>query len=342
MVYYKGIVDAFLGQVDLVLENYVYDGYQAMADYLAAPLGVAIVLFFVCYGIGLTKGFLEGSFQNLIHSIFKIGLIYFVGMNWGNFSEYVCTIFYVAAGQIGEVLINASPINFPGEGVKNINDALQSVLSQTWEISAKLFMNGGLTNTGPWISGFILGSVGLLLIGLALLEIVIAKCMLSILFVLAPLFIVFTLFKHTHNFFNRWLGSCVGYAMLMIFICASLGIVLELDYWIVQDVSQLDPSSAQFIDVGVAILVTWVCIGILRRITGLALLIGDCVTTVDGAALISDFARMASGALALTRQSPNKFSEEQEKSSGNSGHFKNHTDKKYISHIMKRLRNGEQ
>lgn len=219
--------------------------------------------------------------SGLTHSLFKIGVIYFLAMNWGNFSFYVYDLFYKGSSEIGAILLKASPIHFSTSEELDINSALQTVLNEIWDIAQWIFKRGGIGSPGLWIGGVCVGLVGVFLVGLALLEIIIAKCMLSILFVIAPLFIAFTLFEVTSAFFDRWLGACVGYASLMILISASLGIVLSLDYWIVNDMHTNHPTDITWINTGTVILVTWVCIGIIKRIAVLAMSIGGSVSTIS-------------------------------------------------------------
>lgn len=282
MISYANLINDLLSQVDTLLVDYVQNGYETLADYLAAPLGAAIVLFFVCYGVSISQGWIKGSVAGLTHSLFKIGVIYFLAMNWGNFSFYVYDLFYKGASEIGAVLLKASPIHFSTSEDLTINSALQTVLSEIWEIAQWIFDKGGITDPGPWLGGVLVGLIGFILVGFALLEIVIAKCMLSILFVIAPLFIAFTLFETTETFFDRWLGACVSYSTLMILISASLGVVLSIDYWIVNDMHAVEAKEVTWIDTGAVILVTWVCIGIIKRISLLALSIGGTVSTISG------------------------------------------------------------
>lgn len=286
MISYTTLINDLLTQVDTLLADYVQNGYQSLVDYLAAPLGAAIVLFFVCYGVSISQGWIKGSVSGLTHALFKIGAIYFIAMNWGNFSFYVYNLFYKGASEIGSVLLEASPIHFSTSGELDINSALQTVLNEILDIAQWIFIKGGIGSPGLWIGGILVGAVGILLVGLALLEIVIAKCMLSILFVIAPLFIAFTLFEATESFFDKWLGACVGYASLMILISASLGIVLSLDYWIVDDMHLQKAADITWINTGTIILVTWVCIGIIKRISLLAMSIGGTAGTVSGNEMI--------------------------------------------------------
>lgn len=294
MAFYTTLISELLSEVDILLDQYVTTGYETLAGYLEVPLGIAIVFFFVCYGVGLTQGWIKGSVGGMTKSLFKIGMIYYLGMNWGHFSEYVSALFYDAAGHIGDVLVKASPIKLPTLGGEGINGALQSILIELMKISQWIIDAGSWRNWVPLIEGCAIGAVGIFLVMFAVLEIVIAKCMLSILFVTAPLFIAFTLFKSTHTFFDRWLGACVGYSMLMIFVCAGLGIVVALDQWALAGVYATEALNIKTIDSGVLILVSLVCLGILKRIAGLAMNIGGSITTVSGSEM---FAGAVGGAL---------------------------------------------
>ena len=289
MASYTTLIEEILTEVDVLLDKFVVDGYQALAGYLEVPLGIAIVFFFVCYGMALTQGWVKGSMAELTKSIFKIGVIYYLGMNWGHFSSYVSALFYDASGQIGDVLVSASPIPLPQLTGTGINGAMQSILIEVLKIAQAIIDSGSWHNWVPMVEGFAIGAAGSILIGFAVLEIIIAKCMLSILFVTAPLFIAFTLFEVTQAFFDRWLGACVGYAMLMIFICASLGLVMALDQWAIGDVytknllsDTMNIKGMTAIDTTVLILVTFVCFGILKRVSTLAMSIGGSITSVSG------------------------------------------------------------
>ncbi len=340
MTSYKTLVYDILNTIDDILENFVFQGYQGVVDYLEKPLGVAIVLFFVCYGISISQGWIKGSVSGLTRSLFKIGAIYFVGMNWGHFSGYVDDLFYKGASEIGAAILTASPVEWTSSGEIGVNGGLQYVLIEIWEIAQKIFNEGGVTNPGPWIGGILVGLIGLLLVGLSLLEIVIAKCMLSILFVTAPLFIAFTLFETTQAFFDRWLGACVGYASLMIFVSAGLGVVIALDQWILIDYYTSINNKMDWIDTGAAILVTWICIGIIKRIAVLAMTIGGTVSTISADEMI---AGSVGGMLSWMKdgKSPSRQDREHKAHEVRENRDK-HGSGSMIKHVMRKMRSGDE
>ncbi len=280
---FNTVISDFLEKIDNILDGYVYSGYQGLSEYLAAPLGAAIVLFFVFYGLAISQGWVKGSVSSMTRSLFKIGLIYYLAMNWANFSEYVYDIFYKASGEIGASILNNSPVSLKTiTNDSTINGALQYVLNEIAKICGKLFGHGGPFNISSWFFAGLIALSGAFFIAFSLLEIVIAKCMLSILFVVAPLFISFTLFEVTQTFFDRWLGACVSYASLMIFIGAGLGLVLSLDQWILSFYIDMPVEDISIADMCAFVLITLICISIIRRISLLALSIGGTVSTISG------------------------------------------------------------
>lgn len=301
MASYSLLIEQVLTEVDLILKSYVYEGYQALTSYLEVPLGLLIVLFYVVYGISITQGWTKGSVSGFVKSVFKVGLIYYFGMNWGHFSDYVVSLFYEAAGHIGDVLVMASPVPLPDIDGAGINAALQTVFSELMQIGQWLIDKGGLSNWGPLFGGLGVYISAGLLVGYAVLEIIIAKIMLSILFVTAPLFMAFTMFKPTHTFFDRWLGACVGYSLLMIFVCAGLGVVIALDYWAIADVYLSKADGMRFLDVCVVVVMTLICFGILKRIALLAVSIGGTVTTLSSNELVAGAVGGAVGGLTTVK-----------------------------------------
>lgn len=344
MAFYTTLIEEVLTEVDLLLDKYVVDGYQGLAGYLEVPLGVAIVFFFVCYGMALTQGWVKGSMAELTKSIFKIGLIYYLGMNWGHFSDYVYTLFYDASGHIGDILISHSPIPLPTLGGTGINGALQSILIELMKISQWIIDTGSWRNWMPLIEGFAIGAAGVILVGFAVLEIIIAKCMLSILFVTAPLFIAFTLFEVTQPFFDRWLGACVGYSMLMIFICAGLGLVVALDQWALADMYLNQALNVKAIETSVLVLVTFVCFGILKRISVLAMSIGGSITSVSGnemfASAVGGAVGGAMGSLGVAKGALNYF-RNPNTAGGQAIRSPLNLAKFWAKDLMKDLRNGQ-
>ncbi|MCD8573629.1 MAG: hypothetical protein LRY30_00350 [Gammaproteobacteria bacterium] len=97
----------------------------------------------------------------------------------------------------------------------------------------------------------------------------------------------------------------MGYAMLMIFICAGLGLVVAIDQWALADVYDSEAAGLKGIDVSVLVLVTFVCFGILKRISILAMSIGGSITSVSGSEMFASAVGGAMGGLSAIKSAAN-------------------------------------
>jgi len=67
---YDTVVDAVLNEIDLLLENYVFNGYSALADYLSGPLGIAVTLYIILMGYSLAMGWLSMSMREFSKGLY--------------------------------------------------------------------------------------------------------------------------------------------------------------------------------------------------------------------------------------------------------------------------------
>jgi type IV secretion system protein VirB6 len=274
---YNTVVEAVLHEIDLLLEDYVFNGYSALADYLSGPLGMAVTLYIILMGYSLSMGWLSMSIREFSKGLVKIGLIYLFAMNWGWFSDYLINLFFNVSGHIGTILVDSTPLPLPSFAGEGIDGGLQTVLIELWDIGQWLWNAGSFHALGPLSVALITWACGFLLIGYALFEIVFAKCILSVLCVVAPLFISFALFISTEKFFYRWISLCSGYAFLMILVMATIAIVLSLDQWAIGDAYLLHAKNLGMLNVFTIVFVSLICIGVINRVCGLALMLGDGV-----------------------------------------------------------------
>jgi type IV secretion system protein VirB6 len=287
MPFYLTIIERLFTELDLLLNNFVFNGYSALANYLKVPLGLAIVLYIVLMGLSITQGWIQLSMANLVKSVTKIALIYTAAMNWSWFSNDVVDLFNKGAGEIGSVLVAATPVPIPHFAGEGINGAMQSVLIEITQIGSWIWNQGAWNNMSPCFTAALIFGFGYVLILVALFELVLAKIMLAILFSTAPLFISFTLFKPTHGFFDRWLGACVGFALLMIFISSMLALALSLLQWSIAGMYASHALKMSLVGFVPVMIVGFIGVGILLKVAHLAQAIGGGVSTASGSALLA-------------------------------------------------------
>lgn len=277
---YATVIEQFFKEaLEPVLNTYVYDGYTDLASHLREPLGIAIVLFIALLGLGIAQGWLTWSLMSFIRATTKIGLIYSFAMNWSYFSKWVVAGIQTSAGEIGDWLVSSTPIHLPQFAGTGIDGAMQSVFIEITKIGSWVWGMGSWHNVGPYITTLIIWGFDYVMLLFGMFEIVLAKIMLAILFSLAPLFIIFTLFKATYNLFDRWLGLLLSYAILLILVSAVLGLVLSFAQWAISDPFTHHAMGFHLIGFVPAMVVGFIGIGILLKTTQLSLMIGSGVVT---------------------------------------------------------------
>jgi type IV secretion system protein VirB6 len=284
---YMTIIEKLFTELDVLLNSYVFHAYHALAGFLKAPLGLAMVLYIVLMGLSITQGWVKLSMGNFVKSSVKLALIYTAAMNWGWFSHMVIHLINQGAGQIGDVLIDATPVPIPHFAGTGINGAMQSVLIEFAKIGAWVWDKGSWHNMGPCLTAILIWGFGYALILVAVFELVLAKIMLAVLFAVAPLFIGFTLFKPTHPFFDRWLGACVGFGLLMIFVSSMLALALSIAQWAIAGTYVAHAANLSLVGFVPVMIVGFMGVGIILKAAQLAQAIGGTITTTSGSLLLA-------------------------------------------------------
>lgn len=278
---YQTIVEQLFVELDDLLNNYLFHSYTALAHYLRGPLGLAIVLYIIILGLAITQGWVQLSMQTLLKSTLKLGFIYLAAMHWDWFSHELVALINQSASETADVLENAAPIPIPHFAGEGINGGMQSILIEITKIGAWLWGRGSWHNSGPCITAILIWGFGYFMMLAALFELVLAKIMIAVLLACAPLFISFTLFKPTQGLFDRWLGVCAGFSLVMIFISAVLALTLSLCQWAIAETyasHALDMTLVGFVPM---MIVGFVCACVILRVAGIALAIGGSITYIS-------------------------------------------------------------
>jgi type IV secretion system protein VirB6 len=301
---YLTIIERLFTELDLLLNNFVFNGYSALANYLKTPLGLSIVLYIILMGLSISQGWVKLAMGNLVKASIKLAFIYMAAMNWGWFSHTVVDSLNKGVGEIGSVLVSATPVPIPHFAGEGINGAMQSVLIEFTDIGNWIWNRGAWNNISPCFTAVLIWGFGYALILVAIFELVLAKIMLAILFSTAPLFISFTLFKTTHGFFDRWFGACVGFTLLMIFVSSMLALALSISQWAIADIYLSHAINVSLVGFVPVMIVGFIGVGILLKASHLAQSIGGSVSTASGSALLAGTVGGAVGSALTTIKMP--------------------------------------
>lgn len=280
---YANIVLKTLSEIDLLLKDYIFDGYQALSESLRVPLALIASIYICLLGYAITLGWVKISIGNFVKVCLKISFIYLAVTQWSWVSTNIVGFINSAIGELGDALISATPTHIPG--ADGINGAMQIVLIEFTKLGSTVFASGGLGNLGGWMDGILLWAFGYIMIGLALFEIIISKVMLAILFVFIPLMVLFCFFKPLHGVFDRWLGAIISAALLQLFVIAALTFSLSLSYWWIE--THFAEGALKIGNYGTlpAVILGIICIGLIWKAADLAYFIGGAVSSLSASLL---------------------------------------------------------
>ena len=169
---FNNFLQVFAAEIDRLTNQVVFDGYQALALLLAAPLASLIVLYFVLMGYVMIRGIIEVPYQEFFKGMVRIGLIYLLGMNWSFFAAHIRDFFIGGSELIATTLMQA--IHKGGYG-SSINQGLQTVLNEVSSLGCQLLAEGSFRKVAPIFAGLMVFFSGTITVGFAFIEIIITK-----------------------------------------------------------------------------------------------------------------------------------------------------------------------
>lgn len=292
---FSNIIIELGNKVDALTQSFAKEGYAAVSHYLAKPIGTLCVLFIILTGYSILRGLIKTPMREFVTVVIRIGVVYMFALNWGEFSTYFEGLFVNAASELGGVMMGAHSSVLPASGT-GINGALQSVFTEIISVGTWAMKKSSMRNFSPWVTGIFIYISGIAVIGLALFEILLAKLMLAICLATAPLFISFSLFEKTRAFFDKWLGTLVGFSLVLVFVSTVVGICLNLVHWVVAPLYVNEASKIASADWLPLALVSIVSVMAILEITTVAKGIGGaCSSGTTGSAMMSGFVSSALG-----------------------------------------------
>ncbi|HEU5047435.1 MAG TPA: TrbC/VirB2 family protein [Rickettsiales bacterium] len=222
--------------------------YCAMADALRLPLSAAVTLFITVFGAMIMGGISRLTMKEASVVLFKVALIWAFAMNadWGigvaykffmNFAEEATNIVLAAIPSGGAVPSLTQPDNiilsvFSGASSGNMAQTTGATLTNVPPVCifwAALFLYLML-----YFMPFLVIFVIIAIIGYignfcrALLNYLTAIVLISFLFVFAPFFMSFALFRTTMPLFQAWLKHLVSFTLQMVVMFGFMAVLAML------------------------------------------------------------------------------------------------------------------
>ena len=232
-----GVVSWMVGTADAFLVDAAESQFGAVAGNVGAIvlLMATLSLIGVCINMAFQFRSMDGA--SFFWYLIKLMLIGLFAFNWANFNAVANAIIggldYVAGALI-------SSVGGGGAGATYFAAEFDDLIS---EFSQYLNAIGSNLN---WMTGAILGGIGLVLLSLlgfmTGIVLIFAKMMLTLMLGLAPIMIALSLFDATKDFFHRWVSTTVSYAFYPIVIAAMFSTVVGMENSLLAQLG--DPNSA--------------------------------------------------------------------------------------------------
>lgn len=288
-------------QMDAIMQSFTFEGYQALAEHLRAPIGSLCVLYIVLTGYGMLLGYVKTPIAEFKKICLRIGVVYMFALNWGVFSQYFLGLFIEGSNEMGNVLMKLAHFDIPNISGSGISGGLQSVLIEVIRVGQWVIDQATLRHWSPAFTGIAIDLAGIVVIGFAFFELIVAKLMLSVCLCFAPLFFIFTLFDATKSFFDRWLGMLVGFALVLIFVSSIVGLCMHLIHITISPHYLDQAANVTFSDWIPIVLMAVLCVMALLEVTSIAKSIGGACSTSNGSAMVGGFIGGALGASRTTQ-----------------------------------------
>ena len=118
-------INDILAQLDAATQNYVVNGYNALASHCASSMAVVIVAYIAWIGWKTVNGWQGFSAGNFVKEALKIAVIYSIATNWGFFTTYIYDVLTNTPNELAGILMQST-----GSAYDSANTALQTVFTQ--------------------------------------------------------------------------------------------------------------------------------------------------------------------------------------------------------------------
>ncbi|TAK77640.1 MAG: type IV secretion system protein [Gammaproteobacteria bacterium] len=260
------MITQILEKVDTLTQQFVFNGYQQLANTYAPAIYGMVTLFIIIYGYAVIQGYVTLSLAETSKRVLTAGFILMLALDWATFSKYVYDLFTITPDEISSVLMKSTP-NSNFSDANGVDAALQQTWTDGMNIAIALWQRGGMSNLLPLICSVAIYFLVIALVGIALIALIAAKFGLAIFLVLAPITIPMMFFKPTREIiFDGWLKCSVTCALVPIFITSTLALcltvlsdfVVEIKQAISTDTLTIEPAGEYalftFVSVGLVII----------------------------------------------------------------------------------------
>jgi len=218
--------------VNVVLKDAVTTNVQSVIEYIQGPFFMLVGVYIALWGMAHFMGAIKEPLMDATKRFLKVFVIMILALKWGEYNTFIVKVFTEIPDDFASAALKGLNTS-TGTGQGKVVEALDDVFGGLWNIGATYWEKGSIW---PWKDGPIVACViGLLVYILAIFVtayatflILLSKIALAVLIGIGPLFIISLLFEATRQYFEKWLGFLVNYALVMVFTVAVTGLLVTV------------------------------------------------------------------------------------------------------------------
>jgi type IV secretion system protein VirB6 len=215
-------------RIDAATATFATDVSGRVISAALPVISAGLTISFIFYGFLVARGAVDHSLKDFVWKCVKISMIVSVASAGGLYQSQIAGAIQTAPDQFATALL---PAQAPAAQGTQAAALIDQAAGQGFEKAGDAFEKAGIfSKQGLAYTAFgilcLMSTAVLTAIGGAF--ILLAKIMLALLAALGPLFIFGLMFKATTGFFERWAAHVIGFSLLIVFVSAIFGLMMQL------------------------------------------------------------------------------------------------------------------
>lgn len=206
------------------IDNTLYALFQAtynnMSDAVAPVLIGAVTILIALYGLSVAFG-RDLNFQEMMGLVVRITVVYMLVTGFFFFNSVIFLPITQTPGELAVVLASRS-------GATNINELIDAFIITGWQAIDVLQQNAGAFNVGAFALALIMMTATLLVGAVSFVVFALAKVVLALSLMLAPIFCAFLAFQSTRGWFESWLRMLFQAGLVIILAAGTMAVIMAM------------------------------------------------------------------------------------------------------------------
>ena len=207
-------------KIDTTLFDLFQATYNNLSDAIAPVLIGAIAVLIALYGLSVAFG-RDLNFQEMMSLVIRLTVVYALVTGFSFFNTVIFLPITQTPGELAVVLASRS-------GASNVNELIDTFIVTGWQAIDVLQQNAGAFNVGAFALALIMMTATLLVGAVSFVVLALAKVVLALSLLLAPIFCAFLAFQSTRGWFESWLRMLFQSGLVIVLAAGTMGIIMAL------------------------------------------------------------------------------------------------------------------